>query len=100
MATTIKKCRVCGKPYEACRTAKRVEGVFRWKDVACSPECGSIYLSQIKASRGDASIETIGGNDTNTNNVIDERLAKFPWSECEEAYEKELSEYFDDSVNE
>lgn len=51
MATAIMKCRVCGKEYEACHTLKRVAGVFRWQEVACSPECGSIYLAKIEASR-------------------------------------------------
>lgn len=51
MATAIKICRVCGKEYEACHTLKRVAGVFRWQEVACSPECGSIYLARIEASR-------------------------------------------------
>ena len=51
MATAIKVCRVCGKEYEACHTLKRIAGVFRWQDVACSPECGSIYLAKIEASR-------------------------------------------------
>ena len=51
MATAIKVCRVCGKEYEACHTLKRVAGVFRWQEVACSPECGSIYLAKIEASR-------------------------------------------------
>lgn len=51
MATAMMKCRVCGKEYEACHTLKRVAGVFRWQEVACSPECGSIYLAKIEASR-------------------------------------------------
>lgn len=51
MATAIFKCRVCGKEYEACRSAKRVDGVFRWQDVACSPEHGATYLSLIRESR-------------------------------------------------
>ena len=52
MASAVKKCRVCGKEYEACRSANRAAGVFRWQEVACSPECGSIYLQQINESRG------------------------------------------------
>ena len=52
MATAVKKCRVCGKEYEACRSANRAAGVFRWQEVACFPECGSIYLQQINESRG------------------------------------------------
>lgn len=51
MATAIKKCRVCGKAYEACHTLRQNSGVFRWQDVACSPECGSIYLAKIEESR-------------------------------------------------
>lgn len=52
MASTVKKCRVCGKEYEACRSANRTAGVFRWQEVACSPECGAIYLQRVEESRG------------------------------------------------
>lgn len=52
MATVTKICRVCGKEYEACRSANRTSGVFRWQEVACSPECGAIYLQRINESRG------------------------------------------------
>jgi hypothetical protein len=51
MATATLKCRVCGKEYEACRNAKRIDGVFRWQDVACSAEHGAIYLDLIRKSR-------------------------------------------------
>lgn len=51
MPKVMKKCRVCGKSYEACRTLDTRVGVFRWQDVACSPECGSVYLEQILTSR-------------------------------------------------
>lgn len=46
-----KQCRVCGKDYEPCRTHAPRNGVFRWREVACSPECGAIYLNMIQASR-------------------------------------------------
>ena len=52
MAAVSKECRVCGKMYKACRTANVPDGVFRWQDVACSPECGSIYLQRVMESRG------------------------------------------------
>ena len=52
MASTVKKCRVCGKEYEACRSANRTAGVFRWQEVACSPDCGAVYLQRIEESRG------------------------------------------------
>lgn len=51
MASAIKVCRVCGKEYEACRSANRSAGVFRWQEVACSPECGAAYLERINESR-------------------------------------------------
>lgn len=51
MATATLKCRVCGKEYEACRSVKRVDGVFRWQDVACSVEHGATYLDRIRKSR-------------------------------------------------
>lgn len=51
MASAIKVCRVCGKEYESCRSANRNAGVFRWQEVACSPECGAIYLDRINESR-------------------------------------------------
>lgn len=51
MATAIKKCRVCGKTYEACRSANKIVGVFRWREVACSPECGAEYLRRVTESR-------------------------------------------------
>ena len=52
MASAVKKCRVGGMEYDACRSAIRAAGVFRWQEVACSPECGAIYLQKINESRG------------------------------------------------
>lgn len=43
---------MCGKSYESCRTTHNDPGVFRWQEVACSPECGAIYLQKLKESRG------------------------------------------------
>lgn len=45
-------CRVCGKEYEPCRSANKNSNVFHWQEVACSPECGAIYLQNINESRG------------------------------------------------
>lgn len=50
MADTVKKCRVCGKEYKACRTARMGE-IFRWQDVACSEECGSFYFELVLEGR-------------------------------------------------
>lgn len=50
MATAMKKCKVCGKDYPYCKTVVKA-GVFRYQDVACCPEHGSIYLARVQASR-------------------------------------------------
>lgn len=57
MATATKNCKVCGKEYEYCHTNRTVAGVFRWQDVACCPEHGSIYLARILESRGIKPVE-------------------------------------------
>lgn len=52
MPITKRKCRVCGKEYEACRTTKNAIGGFNWREVACSPECGEQYLRSVMEARG------------------------------------------------
>jgi hypothetical protein len=52
VAKVIKTCKVCGKEYEYCHT-NRPSGLFRWQDVACSPECGNEYFRRIAISRGE-----------------------------------------------
>lgn len=47
-------CRVCGKQYEACKAAMKSTGSFRWQEVACSQECGGIYLQRVLESRSKA----------------------------------------------
>lgn len=54
MPITKRKCRVCGKEYEACRTNKKDVGGFSWKEVACSPECGAEYLRLVQEARNPA----------------------------------------------
>ena len=51
MAKAKKNCRVCGKLYDACKTESKDIGAFVWREVACSIECGGIYLSRILESR-------------------------------------------------
>lgn len=52
MATGMKRCKICGKDYEACHTQAFAAGVFRWQDVACCPEHGMQYLERVNAARG------------------------------------------------
>lgn len=51
MASVKQVCRVCGKTYEACHTAKKNIGEFKWQEVACSPECGAEYLRRVMTAR-------------------------------------------------
>lgn len=47
-------CRVCGKEYTGCNAAGMPPGtVFRWKEVACSEECGREYLRRVLVARGE-----------------------------------------------
>lgn len=94
MATAIKKCRVCGKTYTACRTMRNNTNVFRWQEVACSPECGSLYLAQIEASRRTSPVEINKAELRKTNNYI--VLLDDDDIDTDEA-ERELREYFDDT---
>lgn len=48
----LRRCKVCGCEYEYCRT-NRPQDIFRWQDVACSPEHGAIYFAQIAEARGE-----------------------------------------------
>ena len=58
MAIGIKKCKVCGKEYEACHSIRpNLENEFRWRDVACCEEHGAEYLRQILAARGQKTAE-------------------------------------------
>lgn len=53
MIKKVKKCRICGKEYEGCKSAiNNTDGVFRWQEVACCPEHGAEYLRRVLASRG------------------------------------------------
>lgn len=61
MPKQTKNCRVCGKVYEACRSIKTGDTVFNWREVACSPECGRIYLQRITASRSGVSPDRNSG---------------------------------------
>ena len=69
MATATRICKVCGTEYEYCHTARRSAGVFRWQDVACSPEHGKIYLARIIKSRSQNQSDEIAETDAESENV-------------------------------
>ena len=51
MPKHMKTCRVCGNQYSSCKSVRTGSPVFNWREVACSPECGEIYLESIRESR-------------------------------------------------
>ena len=74
MAKAIKTCRVCGKDYEYCHSFGNADdNIYRWQDVACSPECGNIYFARVLRSRGikpeDESLFVNDNRDDDTSNI-------------------------------
>lgn len=90
MATAILKCRVCGKEYEACRNAKRIDGVFRWQDVACSPEHGATYLDLIRKSRATK-------HDAVANDLVERAFAMFDDEYANDVEDDIVDDEFDDA---
>lgn len=54
MPKQTKVCRVCGKTYESCRSIKNGSGVFNWREMCCSPECGQTYFKRVQEARNPA----------------------------------------------
>lgn len=67
MATGTKRCKVCGKEYPYCKTASR-PGIFRYQDVACCPEHGSIYLKRVMEARSNDHIKNDESGQAENNN--------------------------------
>lgn len=80
MSNGMKRCRVCGKEYKACHTLRHNPNVFRWQDVACSPECGAIYLRRILESRG----------------KVEKTVDDYEDIDCEMYTEEEMEEFYGD----
>lgn len=78
MASAIKVCRVCGKEYKACRSADRSAGVFRWQEVACSPECGATYLERINESRNVVRAQKKSKHKRETSQFVVEPVVEVP----------------------
>lgn len=82
------KCRVCDNEYEACRNAKRIDGVYRWQDVACSPEHGAIYLDLIRKSREKQHDSAADDPIVQANALLDEEyLDEFEDEESDDEFE-------------
>lgn len=93
MNTATKICKTCGKTYEACYTFGRNPSVFRWQDVACSPECGQQYLKAIRISRGEIQPEQT----MIKHKIMDDESAELEFidEDYEDEDENDLDDYFD-----
>ncbi len=85
MAAGYRKCKICGKEYEYC-TTERSNTIFRWQDVACSPEHAAEYFHAIAVSRGEVE--------------PDEPVAIELPSDDEDDLDDEFEEDFDDDEEE
>lgn len=88
MPKEIMKCKVCGKDYIACRTPN-LTGIFRWRDVACSVECGQVWLERIERSRSKLSQEPVA-----------EPMQETVQDSIREAVQESMPEVIQDSIQE
>ncbi len=52
MASKVQKpCRICGKMFMPCADCENDKTMFRWKRIACSPECAKEYFTKVEATR-------------------------------------------------
>lgn len=91
MPTGVRKCKVCGCEYTYCKT-NRNPNIFRYQDVACCPEHGSVYFAKIMESRSEAStsVEPTDVKSEQSTTVIHE------YEEDDELFEED----FDDNAEE
>lgn len=80
MAEGTKPCKICGTPFVPCLT--QLPFGFNWRTVACSPECGQVYLHKIMVSRGLIDEQP---EETETKMPADEEIAEEQEPEIEEA---------------
>lgn len=78
MANKVQKpCKICGKMFTPCTDCENDKTMFRWKRVACSPECAKEYFKRIEESRKPKIIsESIHNNDTGLSDEQDEEILK------------------------
>lgn len=75
MASKVQKpCKICGKMFTPCADCENDKTMFRWKRVACSPECAKEYFAKIEASR-QPKIESIEPRTVQTGNVKTPEIA-------------------------
>lgn len=73
MAVRTIPCRVCGKLFVPCNKSSSAIGAFNYREVACSPECGTEYLRRVQAARQNSSDISVAAVSTDDKNVNDEK---------------------------
>ena len=69
MASKVQKpCKICGKMFFPCADCENDKTMFRWKKVACSPECAKEYFAKIEISRR-LKVESTESQTAETGNV-------------------------------
>ena len=51
MTKPTAKCRICEKDFVPCKKCFRVTGVFNWREMCCSEQCGKQYLFEVEKAR-------------------------------------------------
>ena len=98
MAQVKKVCRICGKEYMTCYVPN-LDGVFRWRDVACCLEHGTQYLAKIMASReenADSAEKTSDEAVVDSFPNVDDGEAEAIMNVVEESLADESDEYSDE----
>lgn len=72
MPKVKRKCKNCGKEFEACRSFYANDGEFRWQNVACSPECGAIYLAAVLSARCEDAVSAKESKETTEDDTDEE----------------------------
>ena len=44
-------CRICGKEFIPCKTCYKETGIFNWREMCCSADCGKKYLLAVEQAR-------------------------------------------------
>lgn len=51
----LRTCPICGKKFNPCCTSIKQTGVFNWREVVCSFQCGKEYLQKIEKEQSPTS---------------------------------------------
>lgn len=70
-------CRVCGKQFVPCNRTSKDLKAFNYRAVACSPECGEIYLKRILESRSTKEEEVLPEVENETTDDVQETENEF-----------------------